>query len=1273
MSQPKKTEEHKPDTKPRPPQKPILNVPHVFIKKKVIIKTIQPDAVQQWAKEISDVLLKTEEQVVPRKEFLASFSDMKTAVRNGSAIVEQMANELEEMLLRRVKASEAIMKRAESLYSKDIQPPDDYTFDYSVDIDKLKKKLSPEDEWDLPETCRSLRRVPVARSEHFDGDISLDTSSVHFSEEIFNCAPEVVKHLYWSEALLSTFKENYAQDASMDFQYFCSAKGFLRTYPATSWSSMFKLQLEDVGDVYDCRLRPWYVSASGAPRDVLILLDATGSMDNSSNQVIAEQFTLAMLNALTDDDQVNVLRFNKTVKSPIRCFDYKLVPANHVNSAAMMSALKDLKMYNLTDMEYVLNYSVRMLQRQRGTPERPPSCQQAIVLVTDSMEHNFTDKMRLLDPSGRIRLFVMWLHDRYGLRDNTLQLGQSVSCDRDGHFAELVTTADVTEQVMRVLRVLERPLVAQRSRRLRVYSDVYAHLEDPRRSEYYWRQKENAEQVYRYNELRKNKAKLLNDTYKHHMHQQSLDQQGFYYEGIDRNYRLQISVSVPVFESTTVENITIQLFEEDPRNATRTYPVNRLLGVAGVDIPIDHLKLILPYYQLGAGGSLFLIDHRGNIVLHDNMKPVFDGDILKPGYRTVDFMDLEQPDIPHEPRDYPQDWKEFRKSLVISQPKGSRVMNGKNVYEYGMRASMEPREYHWRRVVDHYTAVVVLPPYGRKHAVPESSFTQQLAEAALKTLSRSDFSVHPDWLYCRHVEPYFDSQDSEVLHFIRRRSDEPNFAMKKLKHVYSNIPPALLDKTYQCNEQLMARLCKEAVATSEWADEHQDFDCMGCVLGAVTAFYAGESGLTRWRQYRTPSAHAPAPGGAEWSRGPDEPWYRHAVAAAPHLTVHAPVTPARRMRNTAITPPPLGAKDEWLTAARALTNPDKSIVGVAGYHFHPQHLADLLDAVTNNTCDLEEPDCKPSCDGKDWSCVLIDEGGWVVAGVGTGEEVEGGAARVHLSTAHPAAMAALLGARVYSLNWLHDYQAVCFPYVDTSAASMVLPSLLKSLWRSVYLIIKLTQELVTLLAILSKGTLVYGDTQKEKDKRRNRVRRDFEREKYERLYDDRVLVNRTRFAACDRSRPLYELNRTAEAIERLSRAPMLCSWPLVGAPVPHTNLVLLAVYTRCPRRHKPVPAPLHNPPVNVTKLLAKKKMNWGDMSPASELACWRNADPLPGRMPHVQCYQHNYTQEEGYRQCGPWIPDPEVEENCAASLPLLFPVKLFVLLIFFMTQIIYNT
>ncbi|GBP70023.1 hypothetical protein EVAR_39606_1 [Eumeta japonica] len=271
---------------------------------------------------------------------------------------------------------------------------------------------------------------------------------------------------------------------------------------------------EDMADVYDCRLRPWYVSAGGAPRDVLILVDATGSMDNSSNNIIAEQLTLALLSALTDDDHVNVLRFNNKIQSPIGCFNDRLVPANHVNSAAMMAAMKKYSVVNDTKIEAVLEYAVKLLQRQRHSGNHPVACQQAIVILADSIYTNATQKMKELDPEGHIserkfrwpthsiikpssiryliltpeagstlltlelrRLFLIWLHDEFGLRDNTRALGDWLGCVRDGLFANLINANAVTQHVLDILRVLERPLVMQRKRRLRSFSDMYARME----------------------------------------------------------------------------------------------------------------------------------------------------------------------------------------------------------------------------------------------------------------------------------------------------------------------------------------------------------------------------------------------------------------------------------------------------------------------------------------------------------------------------------------------------------------------------------------------------------------------------------------------------------------------------------------------------------------------------------------------------------------------------------------------------------------------------
>lgn len=63
--------------------------------------------------------------------------------------------------------------------------------------------------------------------------------------------------------------------------------------------------------------------------------------------------------------------------------------------------------------------------------------------------------------------------------------------------------------------------------------------------------------------------------------------------------------------------------------------------------------------------------------------------------------------------------------------------------------------------------------------------------------------------------------------------------------------------------------------------------------------------------------------------------------------------------------------------------------------------------------------------------MLIDENGWIVAREGrnvTGESDE--PLTEHLASVYPTVMKALLDASVFEMNWIHDYQGVCFPPVE---------------------------------------------------------------------------------------------------------------------------------------------------------------------------------------------------------------------------------------------------
>lgn len=77
--------------------------------------------------------------------------------------------------------------------------------------------------------------------------------------------------------------------------------------------------------------------------------------------------------------------------------------ANHINSAAIINSMKYQSYRNASNMTTVLMHGVRMLQEQRARTDRRPPCQQAIVLITDTLNENLTEVIRQLDPEGTVR------------------------------------------------------------------------------------------------------------------------------------------------------------------------------------------------------------------------------------------------------------------------------------------------------------------------------------------------------------------------------------------------------------------------------------------------------------------------------------------------------------------------------------------------------------------------------------------------------------------------------------------------------------------------------------------------------------------------------------------------------------------------------------------------------------------------------------------------------------------------------------------------------
>jgi von Willebrand factor type A domain len=151
--------------------------------------------------------------------------------------------------------------------------------------------------------------------------------------------PSIIESICFSRGLDDWFQDKRARDAAYwsdlgdapRAMYFGSVTGAFRIYPARP---------SDNCD-YDPRIRPWYIAASSGPKNVVMVLDISGSMKEPR----IGQLKLAakrIVETLTESDTFNVVIFhtNATLINPA---DPNLIPATADNKQRLIELIENLQ------------------------------------------------------------------------------------------------------------------------------------------------------------------------------------------------------------------------------------------------------------------------------------------------------------------------------------------------------------------------------------------------------------------------------------------------------------------------------------------------------------------------------------------------------------------------------------------------------------------------------------------------------------------------------------------------------------------------------------------------------------------------------------------------------------------------------------------------------------------------------------------------------------------------------------------------------------------
>ncbi|CAI4227981.1 unnamed protein product [Auanema sp. JU1783] len=467
-------------------------------------------------------------------------------------------------------------------------------------------------------------------------------SAVHIPTPLYDRNPTLLRKIEWSE-IDPVYRTHREEVRDLAFQLFCSESGYMRFYPAASW--FWDNHIEHL-DLFDCRNTEWYINAATNSKNVLIMLDLSGSMLGQRYE-IAKQTTEAILETLSHNDYFNIMPFSKTpfflddcngenglLQATMRNKKALRNKMNNVSSegkaeyeralphafTTLLNLPKRWTIYSKEEFAVLLQNSSVMEGKQitelpehflvydheydraitsAGRKAPAQGCENVIMLITDGAPNAYKEIFDLYNNDKKVRFFSFLI----GEEAIDFEQVKQMACYNRGYMVHVQNMADVEEKVQHYIRTMSRPIgkhAADIGADGAMWSGVY------RERLYIPRPETFAEPV----PITNQSFAVMNKM------------------AARRKIRLQKTEARSRMFVTTV-----------------SYPVivnETFMGVAAVNIPLTELNQLAHPSNVGSRSYFFMLDQNGFIILHPQLRAIDPITKLhKQNYNNMDVLELE--------------------------------------------------------------------------------------------------------------------------------------------------------------------------------------------------------------------------------------------------------------------------------------------------------------------------------------------------------------------------------------------------------------------------------------------------------------------------------------------------------------------------------------------------------------------------------------------------------------------------------------------------------
>ncbi|XP_066490665.1 voltage-dependent calcium channel subunit alpha-2/delta-1 isoform X2 [Tiliqua scincoides] len=424
-----------------------------------------PTTIKLWVDKMQEDLVKLARTASGIDELGQIYENNKhlytVEANNAQQLVESAAREIEKLLSNRSTALVRLADAAETFqkyhaWQDEFAPNDIVYYNAKDDLNESGRNES--------ETGSQRIRPVFEEDPIFGRRTSYQHAAVHIPTDIYEGSTIVLNELNWTGALDEVFKKNREEDPTLLWQVFGSATGLARYYPASPWVD--KSRTQNKIDLYDVRRRPWYIQGAASPKDMLILVDASGSVSGLTLKLIRTS-VIEMLETLSDDDFVNVVSFNENAQN-VSCFNH-LVQANVRNKKKLKEAVYKISAKGITDYKKGFSYAFEQLLNHSHSIFRA-NCNKIIMLFTDGGEERAQEIFNKYNHDKKVRVFT------FSVGQHNYDKGpiQWMACKNKGFYYEIPSIGAIRINTQEYLDVLGRPMVlAQKDAKQVQWTNVY--------------------------------------------------------------------------------------------------------------------------------------------------------------------------------------------------------------------------------------------------------------------------------------------------------------------------------------------------------------------------------------------------------------------------------------------------------------------------------------------------------------------------------------------------------------------------------------------------------------------------------------------------------------------------------------------------------------------------------------------------------------------------------------------------------------------------------